>query len=144
VTLTGTAASSPARGLVADPAGEIVCEVCVAASAGQVIEVWLFSTPRLVAAYRIDDTECHLLAIPLSAPLDGQGPVSAGAHTLQLAIPTSSGMQAVNVGVTVGTPMPASVPAGEGSVPMPLALLLAALVTAGGAVLVGRRLVTAG
>ena len=143
VTLTGTAASSPARGLVADPDGEIVCEVCVAASAGQVIEVWLFSTPRLVAAHRIDDTECHLFAIPLSAPLDGGGPVSAGAHTLQLAIPTSSGMQAVNVGVTVGGLVPSSVPAGEGSVPFG-AVLLALLAAAGGAVLVGRRLVTVG
>lgn len=125
VTLTGTDATDPSRGLVADPAGEIVCEVCVAAAAGQVIEVWLFSDPRLVAALRTDstaDTECHLVSIPLSAPLDGQGPITAGAHTLQLAIPTATGMQAISVGVTVGGPVPASVPAGEGST-APLGLL---------------------
>jgi hypothetical protein len=144
VTLIGTAASSPARGLVADPAGEIVCEVCISVVAGQVIEVWLFSTPRLVAAHRIDDTACHLFAIPLSAPLDGGGAVTSGAHTLQLALPTASGMQAVNVGVTVSNPVPASVRAGEGTLPAPLDLRLAGLALVLGAVLAGRRLVTAG
>ena len=82
--------------------------------------------------------------IPLGAPLDGGGPVSAGAHTLQLALLTVSGMQAVNVGVTVGGPVPASVPAGEGPVPMPLALLFAALMSVGGAVLVGHRALAVG
>ena len=50
---------------------------------------------------------------------------------------TSSGMQAINVGVTVGGPVPASVPAGEGGLPrgggllaMSLALGAAALLSA--------------
>ena len=145
VTLTGTDATDPSRGLVAAADGEIVCEVCVAAAAGEVIEVWMFSTPRLVAAHRVDgDDECHLLAIPMSAPLDGDGPVSAGAHTLQLAIPTADGMQAINVGLTVGGPVPASVPAGEGSVTTRLdrtggMLLVALLVAAATALRTGRR-----
>jgi hypothetical protein len=63
------------------------------------------------------------------------GPVSTGAHTLQLALPTASGLQAVNVGVTVGGPVPARVPAGEGpagegpAVPAGLLLVAGLVVT---------------
>ena len=136
VTLTGAPGTSVANGLVADANGEVICEVCVALAAGQVIEAWMFSEPRLVAAHRIEDLPCQRFSIPVVAPLDGGGPVSAGAHTLQLALPTSSGMQAVNVGVTVGGPVPASVPAGEGPVPSGAALLL--LLGVAGALLIGR------
>lgn len=141
VTFTGAPGTSTANGLVADANGEIVCEVCVALAAGQVIEAWMFPEPRLVAAWRVEDLPCQRFSIPVVAPLDGGGPVSAGAHTLQLALPTASGMQAVNVGVTVGGPVPASVPAGEGSVPSGAGLLV--LLGAAGALLAGRRLVTA-
>ena len=141
VTFTGGSGSSVSNGLVADANGEVVCEVCVQLAAGQVIEVWMFSTPRLVAAHLTEDLPCQRFSVPVVAPLDGGGPVSAGAHTLQLALPTSSGMQAVNVGVTVGGPVPASVPAGEGSVPSGAALFL--LLGAVG-VLVGRRALAAG
>jgi hypothetical protein len=129
VTFTGGAGSDASRGLVANPAGEVVCEICVALAAGQVIEVWMFSTPRLVAAHLIADLPCQRFTIPVVAPLDGGGPVSAGAHTLQLALPTASGMQAVNVGVTVGGPVPASVPAGEGPA-VPAGLLLVGVAAA--------------
>jgi hypothetical protein len=144
VTLTGGQGTSAGNGLVASSNGTIDCEVCTELATGQVIEAWMFSSPRLVAAHRVEDLPCQTFAIPVVAPLDGGGPVSAGAHTLQLALPTASGMQAINVGVTVGGPVPASVPAGEGSVPMPVALLLAALVSVGGAVLVGRRALAVG
>jgi hypothetical protein len=144
VTLTGGPGTSARNGLVASSNGTIDCEVCTELATGQVIEAWMFSSPRLVAAHRVDDLPCQTFAIPVVAPLDGGGPVSAGAHTLQLALPTASGMQAVNVGVTVGGPVPASVPAGEGSVPMPVALLLAVLMSVGGAVLVGRRALAVG
>jgi hypothetical protein len=83
------------------------------------------SAPRLVAAWRIEDVPCQTFAIPVVSPLDGGGPVTTGAHTLQLALPTASGMQAVNVGVTVGGPVPARVPAGEGPA-VPAGLLLVA------------------
>jgi hypothetical protein len=116
VTFTGGAGSDVARGLVADPNGEVVCEICLELAAGQVIEVWMFSSPRLVAAHLTEDLPCQRFTIPVVAPLDGGGPVVAGVHTLQLALPTASGMQAVNVGVTVGGPVPGSVPAGEGPV----------------------------
>jgi len=129
LTFTGGAGSDASRGLVANPAGEVVCEVCVELAAGGVIEAWMFSEPRLVAAWRIEDLPCQTFAIPVVAPLDGVGPVSAGAHTLQLALPTASGMQAVNVGVTVGGLVPASVPAGEGPA-VPAGLLLVGLAAA--------------
>jgi hypothetical protein len=142
VTLTGGPGTSATNGLVASPNGTIDCEVCTTLATGGVIEAWMFSTPRLVAAHRIEDLPCQTFAIPVGAPLDGAGPLPAGAHTLQLALPTASGMQAVNVGVTVGGPVPASVPAGEGSVPFGAVLL--ALLAAAGAVVAGRKLVTAG
>jgi hypothetical protein len=142
VTFTGGSGSSVSNGLVADANGEVVCEICVALAAGQVIEVWMFSTPRLVAAHLIADLPCQRFSMPVVSPLDGGGPVSAGAHTLQLALPTSNGMQAVNVGVTVGGPVPASVPAGEGSVPFGAVLFV--LLGAAGVLVAGRRLVTAG
>jgi len=143
VTFTGGAGTSVANGLVANPAGEITCEVCLDLATGNVVEVWMFSTPRLVAAHRIDAEPCQQFSIPVVAPLDGGGPVSAGAHTLQLALPTASGMQAVNVGVTVGGPVPASVPAGEGP-NVPLGLLVFGLLASAGAALAVRRQVVAG
>jgi len=115
LTFEGGAGTDASRGLVADPDGEVVCEICIAnMAARQVIEVWMFSTPRLVAAHLTGDAECHLFKVPLSAPLDGGGPVSSGAHTLQITLATSGGLEAVNVGLTVGGLVPSSVPAGEG------------------------------
>jgi hypothetical protein len=116
VTLAGGVGSDTSRGVIADANGEIVCTLCSALTPGAVIEVWMFSSPRLVAAHEVDGAACQTFAIPMADPLDGGGAVAAGAHTLQLALPTASGLQAVNVGVTVGGPVPVSVPAGEGPV----------------------------
>jgi len=69
--------------------------------------------------------------------------VSGGAHTLQLALPTASGMQAVNVGVTVGGPVPSRVPAGEAPA-VPGGLVAFGLLAAAGAVVAVRRQVVAG
>jgi hypothetical protein len=134
VTFTGAPGSSVANGLVVDPSGTITCEVCAPLAPGAVLESWLFSSPRLVAAWRVEDLPCQTFAIPVGAPLDGLGPVPAGVHTLQLTLPTRSGMQAVNVGVTVGGPVPTAVPAGEGSgASGALLLLLASLLAVGAA-----------
>lgn len=141
VTFTGGAGSGVSRGLVADQNGEVVCEVCLQLAAGQVIEVWMFSEPRLVAAHLTDGLPCQRFSVPVVSPLDGGGPVVAGAHTLQLALPTASGMQAVNVGVTVGGRVPGSVPAGEGPAAgggVPVGWLLVLGLLAGG-VLASRR-----
>jgi len=147
VTLTGGAGSDASRGLVASPAGEVVCEVCAPLAADGVIEVWMFSSPRLVAAHLAQDLPCQTFTIPLVAPLDGGGPVAAGAHTLQLALPTAQGMQAVNVGVTVGVSAPTRVPAGEGPtvpIPVPVRLLVFGLLAAAGGLLAARRQVVTG
>jgi hypothetical protein len=143
VTLTGGPGTSATNGLIASPNGTIDCEVCTTLANGEVIEAWMFSTPRLVAAHRIEDQPCQTFTIPVVAPLDGGGPVSAGAHTLQLALPTASGMQAVNFGVTVGGLVPSRVPAGEGPT-VPLGAALLALLAAAGAVLAARRRVVTG
>jgi len=129
VTLTGASGTSIRNGVVASPNGVIDCEVCTTLPAGGVIEAWMFSTPRLVAAHRIDDLPCQRFTVSLGSPLDGGGPVTAGAHTLQLTLPTATGMQAVNVGVTVGRPVPARVPAGEGP-EVPAGSLLVAVIVA--------------
>lgn len=126
VTLAGASSTSATNGLVVAPNGEIACEVCLDLDAGNVIETWLFSQPRLVAAHLVGVEPCQTFTIPVGAPLDGLGAVGAGAHTLQLALPTASGMQAVNIGVTVGAPIPAAVPAGEGPTPL-WTILLAGL-----------------
>ena len=142
ITFFGSAGSGPTNGLIVDPNGEIVCEVCLSLAAGQVIEAWMFSEPRLVAAHRVEDLPCQRFAVPVASPLDGGGPVDVGVHTLQLVLPTESGVQAVNVGVTVGAAVPARIPAGDGEVPLGAVpfLLLGAL----SALLIGRRLSTSG
>jgi hypothetical protein len=102
ITIRGDGRGTTGTGPIVTPGGEIVCEVCAALAAGSVIEAWMFSTPRLVAAVRVkDDGVCPLLRIPLSSPLDGGGTLADGPHTLQLLLPTANGMAAVNVGLTV-------------------------------------------
>ena len=128
VAVAGDRGASPAAGAVAAPGGEIVSRIEADIPAGAVVEVWLFSTPRLVAAARADEAGQVDVTVPLSAPLDGGGPVEPGTHTMQLLIPTSSGLIGVNVGVTVGGPVPTSVPSGAApSLPLaPSTALLAA------------------
>ena len=79
--------------------------------------MWGFSPPLLVAAAVVDANGCIDVMIPLSAPLDGGPAFAAGEHTLQVVLPLDDGLGrlAVNVGVTVWGPVPASVPAGEGT-----------------------------
>lgn len=117
ITLRGTPATSDVVGLVADRDGNVECEVCAQLAVGSVIEVWMFSEPRLVAAHEITDAPCQRFLIPLGSALDGGGAVAPGAHTLQLALPTGAGLSAVNVGVTAAGPVPVSVPSGGGLVP---------------------------
>jgi hypothetical protein len=137
LTLTGAPGTDATRGLVANPNGEVECEICAQLAAG-VIEAWMFSEPRLVAAWSIADLPCQRFTIPVASPLDGAGAVNAGAHTLQLVLPTASGMQAVNVGVTVGGVVPTRVPAGEGGLPLPVGLF--GLLAVAGALVALRRL----
>lgn len=92
---------------------DLVVEVCGPVTPGGVIEVWTFSAPRLVAAGLAGDGPCHRIVVPVGSPLDG-GPALAGLLTMQLAIPTGTGLWAVNTGMVVGEPVPTVVRAGEG------------------------------
>jgi hypothetical protein len=143
VTITGAAGTSATNGLVADPDGEVECEVCTTLAPGGIVEAWVFSTPRLAGAHTVVAGDCQTFTISMADPADGEGPVVAGAHTLQLALPSADGMQAVNVGMTVGSPVPTSVPAGDGPA-APVGLLAFGLLAAAGAALAARRMATAG
>jgi hypothetical protein len=139
ITLSGAVQLGPDGAPVVDPAGSLLCELCGPLIADGVVEVWLFSAPRLVAAHRTDADPCQTFRIPLGDPLDGHGPIPVGQHTLQLALPTASGMQAVNVGVTVRSPVPSLVNTGGGPMPLvPMSLVLLLAVLAGTLALVDR------
>lgn len=134
LTLSGESTSDLAAGLVAGAQGFIECEICASMAAGSVIEVWMFSEPRLVAAWEVLDAPCQRFLIPIGTPLDGGPSVMSGSHTLQFVLPTGSGRQAVNVGMSVSGPVPTSIPAGSGQAPLPgarLSVLLLALTLAG-------------
>jgi len=122
VTVTAGPGTGPARGLVTTPNGSLECEICALLAAGEIIETWTFSEPRLTMAWRVEDLPCQRFTIPLSAPIDGGGPIPAGAHTLQFVLPTATGLTAVNIGFTLASLQPAAVRAGEGlsAVEMPL------------------------
>lgn len=121
-TFLGTAATSAQGGLVGDGRGEVVVELSGALTPDGIIEVWTASTPRLTAAHRITsggaDGEVQRFAVPLVAPLDAGGPISSGAHVLQLVLPTAIGRQVLDVTLDVrdGTtgPVPTAIPAGSG------------------------------
>ena len=60
---------------------------------GTVIEVWLLSTPRLVAAGRVDSASGPtIIDLPIGAPLDGRGVLPSGPHVLRVVGTTDSGV----------------------------------------------------
>ena len=134
ITLDGGLGATESAGLLVAPDGEIVCEVCAMLAADSIVEAWIYSTPRLAAAVRVEvDTtsgECPVLRIPVGSPLDGGDGIAAGAHTLQLRMFTDEGFEVVATGITVGGPVPASIPAGEGPVRTSAALLVLGLLGA--------------
>jgi len=89
-----------------------------------VVEAWVNSDPRLSAAVRIPDDaqdgDCHQLAVPTGAPLDGGGPIEEGAHTLQLRMYTDAEFLVLSTGITVSSspPVPLQVPTGGGPRPV--------------------------
>jgi hypothetical protein len=149
VTVTTAGGASPTTGVIVAPDGEIVCEICAQLAAGLVVEAWIYSTPRLAAAVRVDveDGICPLLRIPVGAPLDGAGPIAPGRHTLQLRMITDAGYEILSIPITIGTstgraagaPVPTRVNTGGGPVPiMPLPLALGLLIATAGLLLIQR------
>lgn len=130
VTISTVAGVSPTAGVVVPVDGEIICEICARLAADSVVEGWILSEPRLAGAVRVEaDDDCPLFRIPVGAPLDGAGAIGSGVHTLQLRLYTEIGYEVLAVRVTIGGPVPTSVPSGEGpSAPFGIALLLAGLV----------------
>ncbi len=131
VTIATAGGVDPSAGLLVPEGGEIVCEICVRLAAGTTIEAHIYSEPRLAAAVRVpldydpDTFVCPLLRIPVGAPLDGGGTITPGVHTLQLRMHTEDGFQVLSTGITIGAPVPTSVPTGEGPKPATVLLLLA-------------------
>lgn len=139
VILSGAVRRDASGAVVVDPDGEVSVELRGPVAAGT-LDVWMFSTPRHLATVTVNGVAVQTFVLPLGAPADGAGPVAAGAHTLQLVVPTGHGMQAVDVSLTVGPvagtgavsgpvsdavsgevsdavsgPVPTGVPAGEGA-----------------------------
>jgi hypothetical protein len=107
----------------------IIHERCAPLLPGSTVEAWLSTDPRLAAAVRVPSDhaagDCVVLAVPVGAPLDGQGPIGAGAHTLQVRMDTVDGPEVLATGVTIGAAVPQRIPAGEGSRAPQLLVLLA-------------------
>ena len=105
-------------GVVVPSSGAFETSVTGALVPDSVIEVWINSEPRLVAAARVPTGGGPVtIGIPTGAPLDGGDPIADGAHTLQLRMSTVDGYEVIATGITIGRVMPTGVPAGEGPAP---------------------------
>ncbi len=144
------ASSSGARegsGVIVPPSGDLAVSIVGGLASGAVVEVWVNSTPRLVAAALVPDSyeegDSLDFTVPLGAPLDGGEPVEDGAHTLQVRMYTDAGFEVLSTGITVGGVVPTRIPAGSG--PVRLDGVLFALLGAAGLVgLAVRRTVVSG
>jgi hypothetical protein len=146
-TVASSSGARVATGVVVSPSGDLEVSVVGGLVPGAVVEVWVNSSPRLVAAARVPgdhaEGDALTLTVPLGAPLDGGEPIEAGAHTLQIRMFTDAGFEVLATGITVGGVVPAGVPAGEG--PVRLDGVLFALLGAAGLVgLAVRRTVVSG
>jgi len=144
------ASSSGARadvGVIVPLSGELEVSIVSGLVPGAVVEVWVNSSPRLVAAARVPDDHAEgdtlTIAVPLGAPLDGGEPIEGGAHTLQIRMYTDAGFEVLATGITVGGVVPTRVPAGEGPV-SPAGLLFVLLGAAGFIGLAVRRTAVSG
>jgi hypothetical protein len=133
--------------VIVSPSGGLEVSIVSGLVPGAVVEVWVNSSPRLVAAARVPDDHAEgdtlRIAVPLGAPLDGGAPIEGGAHTLQIRMFTDAGFEVLATGITVGGVVPTRVPAGEGPV-RPAGLLFVLLGAAGFIGLAVRRTVVSG
>jgi hypothetical protein len=146
VAVASNAGAGLTSGVVLSPDGTLEVAIESRLVPGSVVEVWGFSTPRLLGSARVPDGfrqgDTLTFLVRADAPLDGGGRIDDGAHTLQLRMHATSGFEVLATGITVGSqattsastdgqaptsispggPVPTSVPAGGG--PRPLAHLL--------------------
>jgi hypothetical protein len=147
VAVASTLGASTGAGVRAPSGGLVDVSVSGPLTPGAVIEVWVRSEPRLVAAAAVpadyEDGDAVAFTVPLATPLDGGGAVEDGEHTLELRMYTADGFEVIATGLTVGSIAPTSIPAGEGPA-VPSSLIGFGLLAAAGAVLVVRRQAVAG
>jgi hypothetical protein len=137
VASSGGAGSS--SGVVVSPGDALEVSIVSALVPGSVVEAWVYSTPRLVGAVRVPDDfvlgDTLVLTVPIGAPLDGGDQIGDGAHALQLRMEATSGFEVLATGMTVGGPVPTSIPTGDGPTAilwsLPIALIVL-FVLAGG------------
>jgi hypothetical protein len=89
--------------------------------------VWTLITPLvMMGAYTL------VFTVPTGTPLDGGDRLGDGAHALQLRMEAMSGFEVLATGMTVGGPVPTSVPTGDGPMALGRPLLFVLLMLAGG------------
>lgn len=134
-------------GVIVAPSGDVEVSIRGGLVPGAVVEAWVNSSPRLVAAAQVpadhQDGDVLTFTVPFGAPLDGGEPIESGAHTLQLRMYTDAGFEVLATGVSVGGIVPTAVPAGGGPVRLD-AVLIALLGAAGLAGFAVRRAVVSG
>ncbi len=147
VAVASTLGASADAGVRAPSGGPVEVSVAGPLTPGAVIEVWVRSEPRLVAAAAVpedyEEGDAVTFTVPLGTPLDGGEAVEDGDHTLELRMYTADGFEVIATGLTVGSVAPTSIPAGEGPA-VPSGLIGFGLLAAAGAVLVVRRQAVAG
>lgn len=147
VAVASSAGARADSGVVVPSGGNVELTISGRLVPGAVVEVWVNSDPRLVAAARVptdyEDGDSLTFLVPTGAPLDGGEAVEQGEHTLQLLMYTADGFEVLSTGLTVGGVVPTGIPAGDGPVRLD-GVLLALLGAAGLAGFAVRRAVVSG
>jgi hypothetical protein len=147
VAVASSAGARADSGVVVPSGGDVELTISGRLVPGAVVEVWVNSDPRLVAAARVptdyEDGDSLTFLVPTGAPLDGGEAVEEGEHTLQLLMYMADGFEVLSTGLTVGGVVPTGIPAGEGPVRLD-GVLLALLGAAGLAGFAVRRAVVSG
>jgi hypothetical protein len=142
VAVASTLGASADAGVRAPSGGPVDVSVAGPLSPGAVIEVWVRSEPRLVAAAAVpedyEEGDEVTFTAPLATPLDGGEAVEDGDHTLELRMYTADGFEVIATGLTVGSVAPTSIPAGEGPA-VPSGLIGVVLLGAAVAMVAARR-----
>ena len=147
VAVASSAGARTDSGVVVPSGGDVEVTISGGLVPGAVVEVWVNSDPRLVAAARVpadyEDGDSLTFVVPTGAPLDGGAAVEEGEHTLQLLMYTADGFEVLSTGLTVGGVVPTRIPAGDGPVRLD-GVLFALLGAAGLAGFAVRRAVVSG
>ena len=99
VAVASTLGASADAGVRAPSGGPVDVSVAGPLTPGAVIEAWVRSEPRLVAAAAVpedyEEGDAVTFTVPLATPLDGGEAVEDGDHTLELRMYTEDGFEVV-------------------------------------------------